>query len=99
MDTMLGISHETLAAFCLKHHIVRLSVFGSTLRGEARDDSDLDLLVEFDPAHSPGLLGLASMEMGLSAMTGRRVDLRTKGELSRYFRDEVVEKARVQYAQ
>ena len=74
-------------------------MFGSVLKGTARPDSDVDLLVEFEPDAIPGLLGLAAIEMELSDfLGGRRVDLRTAQELSRYFRDEVMRTARVQYA-
>ena len=74
-------------------------MFGSVLKGTARPDSDVDLLVEFEPDAIPGLLGLAAIEMELSDLLGgRRVDLRTAQELSRHFRDEVVRTARVQYA-
>jgi len=95
----LEIAEEHLARFCRKRHIRRLSLFGSTLSGTARPDSDIDLLVEFEPGHEPGLLGLASMEAELTAMLGgKNVDLRTPQDLSRYFRDEVVRSAKVQYA-
>ena len=87
-----------MARFCLKHHIRRLSLFGSRLQGTARLDSDIDLLVEFDPQHTPGLLGIAGMEIELSKLLGKKVDLRTAGDLSRYFRDEVTRAAEVQYA-
>ena len=87
-----------MARFCLKHHIRRLSLFGSRLQGTARLDSDIDLLVEFDPQHTPGLLGIAGMEIELSELLGKKVDLRTAGDLSRYFRDEVTRAAEVQYA-
>ena len=81
------------------NHVRRLSLFGSQLKGTARPDSDIDLLVEFDPGHIPGLLGIAGMEIELSEMLGRRkVDLRTAQDLSRHFRDEVVRRADVQYA-
>jgi uncharacterized protein len=74
-------------------------LFGSQSKGTARPDSDIDLLVEFEPAHAPGLLGIASMEIELSElMGGTKVDLRTAGDLSRYFRDAVVREAEVQYA-
>ena len=90
---------EAVAAVCRRHHIRRLSLFGSVLHGADRPDSDVDLLVEFDPDASPGLLGLAAIEMELSDLLGGRpVDLRTAQELSRYFRDEVVRTALVQYA-
>ena len=98
MKRLLNLDEETLARFCEAHHIRRLSLFGSQLKGTARPDSDVDLLVEFDPDHVPGLLGIASMELTLSEMLGgRRVDLRTAQDLSRYFRDEVVRTAEVQY--
>ncbi|MCK4910464.1 MAG: nucleotidyltransferase domain-containing protein [Thermodesulfovibrionales bacterium] len=99
MDNMLGISSKKLEDFCRENHILRLSLFGSTLTGEAVEDSDVDLLVKFDASHTPGFLGLAAMERELSEMIGRRVDLRTSGDLSRYFRQEVLATAKVQYAQ
>jgi uncharacterized protein len=88
-----------LAAVCRRYHIQRLALFGSTLKGTNRPDSDVDLLVEFEPDHKPGLLGLARIEAELSDLTGgRQIDLRTAQDLSRYFRDEVVRTAEVQYA-
>lgn len=85
--------------FCRRHHVVRLSLFGSVLKGTARADSDIDLLVEFEPGATPGFLGLAGMEQELSEILGgRTVDLRTPAELSRHFRDEVLREAVVQYA-
>lgn len=99
MESLLPIEPETLKAFCREHHIRRLSVFGSALKGTARPDSDIDLLVDFEPGHLPGLLELASMELELSTMLGgRKADLRTANDLSRYFRDEVMRTARVAYA-
>ena len=84
--------------FCRRHHITKMSVFGSALHGELKPGSDIDILVEFEKEHIPGLLDLAGMEMELSEMTGLKVDLRTPAELSRYFRDHVMQKARVEYA-
>jgi predicted nucleotidyltransferase len=98
MHPALNLDERTIAQFCERHHIRRLSLFGSQLKGTARADSDIDLLVEFDPEHIPGLLGIAGMEVELTEMLGRKVDLRTAGDLSRYFRDEVVRTAEVQYA-
>lgn len=90
---------EALASVCARHHIERLSLFGSTLKGAARPDSDIDLLVEFEPGHEPGLLRLAGVEAELSALLGGKpVDLRTPEDLSRHFRDEAVRTAEVQYA-
>lgn len=99
MNRTLNLDEETLARFCEAHHIRRLSLFGSQLKGTARPDSDVDLLVEFDPENIPGLIALAGMELELSDMLGgKKVDLRTAGDLSRYFRDEVVRTAEMQYA-
>lgn len=93
------IDQQRLAGFCERHRIIRLSLFGSQAAGTARSDSDIDLLVEFERDAEPGLLALAKMEAELSSyLSGRRVDLRTRKDLSRYFRDEVVRSAQVQYA-
>ena len=98
MKRRLNIEEVALTRFCEKHHIRRLSLFGSQLKGTARVDSDVDLLVKFDPGHIPGLLGIASMESELSEMLGgRKVDLRTAGDLSRHFRDDLVRAAELQY--
>lgn len=95
----LGIEDGVLGRFCARHRIKRLSLFGSTLAGSARTDSDVDLLVEFQPGQEPGLLGLAEIERELSSLLGGRpVDLRTPHDLSRHFREEVMRTARVQYA-
>jgi len=88
-----------IARFCVKHHIRRLSLFGSLLRGNAGPQSDIDFLVEFESGKEPGLLALAEMETEMSAMLGgQAVDLRTPKDLSRFFRDEVIRSAQVQYA-
>lgn len=90
---------EQLAAFCRRNHIQRLAIFGSALRPDFGPQSDVDVLVEFEPDHVPGLLGIARMERELSTLLGgRKVDLRTKEDLSRYFRQRVVEEAELQYA-
>ncbi|MFC1642673.1 nucleotidyltransferase family protein [Myxococcota bacterium] len=97
--TRLPVNEQALAAFCRAHGIRKLSLFGSVLKGTARPDSDIDLLVEFQPDARPTLLTMATMEEELSSLLGgRRVDLRTPAELSRYFRDQVVREAEVQYA-
>jgi predicted nucleotidyltransferase len=88
-----------IEAFCKRHHIRKLSVFGSVLRDDFTADSDVDVLVEFDPAHTPGLIRLAGMEFELSEILGRKVDIRTAQDLSRYFRQEVLNSAEVQYAE
>jgi uncharacterized protein len=100
MNSNIIIARERIADFCRRHSIRRLSVFGSALRDDFRPDSDIDVLVEFIPGHTPGFFGLFDMEEELSAIfAGRKVDLRTPNDLSRYFRDEVVATAEVQYAQ
>ena len=74
----LPIDDAALAAFCRNHHIRRLSLFGSRLQGRERPESDVDLLVEFDPSRMPGLMAVAGMEAELSALLGGlAVDLRT----------------------
>jgi predicted nucleotidyltransferase len=99
MHDRFTISQFELEHFCREHGIRRLSLFGSALKGTAGPDSDVDLLVEFEPGRIPGLLALAEMEAELSeALGGRRVDLRTPNDLSELFRDAVMETAEVQYA-
>ena len=85
-----------LAAFCAVHRIVRLAVYGSALRDDFSPQSDIDLLVEFEPGHTPGLLTQAGMELEFSKLVGgREIDLRTAEDLSPYFRDDVRAAARV----
>ncbi len=98
MTTSLFNDADALASICRRHHIRRLSLFGSTLKGISRPDSDVDLLVEFEPDAKPSLLTMAEIELELSSLlNGRKVDLRTAQDLSRYFRDEVVRSAEPQY--
>jgi hypothetical protein len=99
MVNRLPMDYEKLAQLCRRRHIRRLSLFGSTLTGKDRPDSDVDLLVEFEPGQAPGLLGLGAIEAELSVLLGgRRIDLRTAGDLSPHFRSEVVRAAEEQYA-
>jgi predicted nucleotidyltransferase len=96
----LPIEPSKLAAFCEANGIRKLSLFGSQLHGTARPDSDIDLLVEFHPDRVPGLFKIAEMEFQLSNMLGgKKVDLRTPEDLSRYFRQAVIQEAAEQYAQ
>jgi len=95
----IEIPREKIAEFCKRNHIRKLSLFGSVLRRDFGSDSDIDLLVEFDPEHIPGLIRLAGMEIELTKILGRKVDVRTVQDLSRYFRQEVVDSAEVQYAE
>lgn len=84
---------EVIADFCRRHHIRRLSLFGSVLRDDFGPGSDVDVLVEFEAARGPGFFGLHEMEQELSATIGRKVDLNTPASLSKYFRDRVVAEA------
>jgi len=94
------VSQEKIADFCRHHHIRKLSLYGSVLRGDFGPDSDVDVLVEFETGHVPGFFRLFDLEKELSSLfDGRKVDLRTPEDLSRHFRNEVVAKAEVQYAQ
>ena len=100
MNDHIILPKEQIADFCRRRHIRRLAVFGSVLCADFNESSDIDILVEFEPEHSPGLFGMARMERELSALLGgRKVDLRTPEDLSRYFRQEVLHEAEVQYAQ
>ncbi|MDE3176465.1 MAG: nucleotidyltransferase domain-containing protein [Pseudomonadota bacterium] len=97
--TAIFEDHARLAALCARWRVTKLSLFGSRLKGLARPDSDIDLLVEFEPGGEPGLMALAQLEIELSELAGGgKVDLRTAQDLSRYFRDEVVSTAEPQYA-
>jgi predicted nucleotidyltransferase len=96
----IDVPHKKITEFCLQFHIKKLAFFGSVLRDDFSNNSDLDILVEFEPGHVPGFFALMRMERKLSAFfDGRKVDLRTEEDLSRYFRREVVSNAVVQYAQ
>jgi predicted nucleotidyltransferase len=93
----IDIPKERIADFCRRNRIRRLALFGSVLRDDFGPDSDVDVLVEFDPAARVGLLRLAGMEIELGGILGRTVDLNTLGFLSDYFRDQVLAEAQVQY--
>ena len=94
----IRVDREKISAFCRKHHIRRLSLFGSVLRGDFRPDSDVDVLVEFEPGHVPGLAFFA-MERELSEILGRKVDLNTLRSVSPDFREQVQAEAEVEYEQ
>ena len=92
------IPEKKFIEFCKKNHIKKLSLFGSCLYNNFSPESDIDILVEFDPRYIPGFFKLASLEKALSSIMGnRKVDLRTQNDLSRYFRDEVLSQAEVIY--
>lgn len=94
----LNVSSDHLAAICRKYSVKRLSLFGSVLTDGFGPDSDVDMLVEFLPRTEVTYLDLVGLEMELAELIGRKVDLRTPAELSRYFRDRVLREAQVQYA-
>ncbi|MEO0532553.1 MAG: nucleotidyltransferase family protein [Cyanobacteria bacterium P01_A01_bin.123] len=96
-EVKIPIPKSDLVDFCHRHHIRKLAIFGSVLRDDFGPNSDVDFLVEFDPKHIPGLIRLAGMELELSNLIQRKADLRTPKDLSRYFRDEVLQTAVVQY--
>ncbi len=96
----LSLSKTALTSFCKTSGISRLSIFGSALRDDFGPESDIDVLVEFQPGRIPGLLGIAGMELALSELFGgRKVDLRTPEDLSPYFRQDVLATAEIQYDQ
>jgi uncharacterized protein len=95
----IEISKGKIAEFCQRNHIRKLSLFGSVLSDRFSSESDVDVLVEFEPGQVVGLLRLSTMEIELSRILGRKVDLRTPEDLSRHFRKEVLDSAEVRYAE
>jgi len=93
----INIDESQLGDFCRKYHITRLAFFGSVLRDDFRPDSDVDVLVDFDPKHIPGMMFFGEMPDNLSNIIGRRVDLRTPQCLSKYIRERVVKESQVLY--
>lgn len=98
MAARIDIDSRKIAEFCRRHHIRKLAFFGSVLRDDFGPESDVDVLVEFEPGRVPGL-ALFSMEEELSRILGRKADLNTQGFLSPYFRDRVLSEAEIQYVQ
>ena len=96
MSPLVTIDRSAIAAFCRGHHVRRLAFFGSVLRDDFTPESDVDVLVEFEPGHVPGF-AFFSMQEELAGLLGRKVDLHTPGSLSRYFREQVVAEAQDQY--
>ncbi len=94
----IDIPHDRIVDFCRRHHIRRLALFGSVLRDDFTPDSDVDVLVEFDEGHTPGF-AYFTMQEELSDILGRRADLKTPNELSKYFRDEVLAEAEELYVE
>ncbi|MBI1370797.1 MAG: nucleotidyltransferase [Planctomycetes bacterium] len=97
MPARLTIDSRTIAAFCKRHKVRRLALFGSVLRDDFTPRSDVDVLVEFEPDARAGLMAMAAMQHELSDLFDRPVHLSTPGSLSRYFRDRVLSEAEVQY--
>jgi len=96
-ETALALPQAEIEEFCRRNHIRKLSLFGSVLTPRFRPESDIDVLVEFEPGSKTTLFDVAGMELELTEKLGRKVDLRTAGDLSRYFRDHVVATAAIQY--
>ncbi|HEY3376416.1 MAG TPA: nucleotidyltransferase family protein [Armatimonadota bacterium] len=94
----ITVDPQTIAEFCRRHHIHKLAFFGSVLRDDFRPDSDVDVLVEFDPAYVPGLFGLLRMQREFSQLVGREADFRTPDDLGQFIRTRVLAEAAVQYA-
>jgi uncharacterized protein len=100
MSAAIQLEQGRLAEFCRRHHIRKLALFGSAVRNDLRPDSDLDFLVEFDPARRPGMIELHEIEQELSALCGgRRVDLVNPKYLNHRIRDQVLAEAEVQFAE
>ncbi|MBA7707695.1 hypothetical protein ES703_116571 [subsurface metagenome] len=98
MNKNIVIAEEKIREFCERHYIRRLAIFGSALRDDFGPDSDVDVLVDFVPGHTPSFFKLFEMEEELSGLLGgHKADMRTPEDLSRYFRDKVVATAQVQY--
>jgi len=98
MALPIQVDADQIAGFCKRHHITKLAFFGSVLTDRFGPESDVDVLIEFHPDHIPGLFALVGMEEEFTELLGRKVDMRTPRDLSRYFRDEVIRTALVQYA-
>ncbi len=96
MKAKINVPQDKIADFCRRNHIRRLAFFGSVLRDDFGPESDVDVLVEFEPGHTPGLAFFA-MQRELSEILGRKADLNTASDLSPYFRQEVLDEAEVLY--
>jgi hypothetical protein len=92
MELKIPIPHDKLSAFCRSNHIKRLAFYGSVLRDDFTPTSDVDILVEFEKGRAPGF-GFFKMQDKLSELLGRKVDLNTPGDLSRYYKDRVLKEA------
>jgi predicted nucleotidyltransferase len=97
MRVKIDVPKEELAAFCRRNHIRRLAFFGSALRDDFTPESDVDVLVEFEPGARVGLITLAGMEIELTRLLGHTAEMHTVKGLNPHFRDAVLEQAEVQY--
>ncbi len=97
MPLQVTVDKEKIADFCRRHHIRRLAFFGSVLGDRFGPQSDVDVLVEFEPGHVPGLIGMGGLTRRLSEILDRPVDLRTPQDLSPHFREQVLDQAEVVY--
>ena len=96
-EVRISIPKDKIADFCKQNQVRRLSLFGSILREDFGPDSDIDILVEFEPGTRMGLIRLSGLEIELGKIIGRKVDLNTPGFLSKYFRNQILAEADVQY--
>ena len=96
-EAKISIPKERIAEFCRRNRVRRLSLFGSVLREDFGPESDVDILVEFEPGTRVGLIRLSGLEMELGNIVGRKIDLNTPGFLSKYYRDQILAEADVQY--
>ena len=93
----INIQKDRIAEFCKRNHIRRLSFFGSVLREDFGPNSDVDVLVEFEPGARVGLIRLSGLELELGHIIGRKVDINTPRFLSKYYRDQILGEAKVQF--
>ena len=98
-EPKIKISKSWIERFCKAHHIIKLALFGSVLTDHFSAASDVDILVEFDPKHIPGLFSLVEMKEELALNIGREVDLRTPEDISKFFRKEVIQQSYLLYGQ
>jgi len=98
-EPRIKISKSWVESFCKSHHIIKLALFGSVLTNHFSSTSDVDILVEFDPEHVPGLFSIVEMKEELSRNIGREVDLRTPEDISKLFRKEVIQQSYLLYGQ
>ena len=96
-ESKISIPKDRIAEFCKRNRVRRLSLFGSVIRKDFGPDSDVDILVEFEPDARIGLIHLSGLEIELGNIVGRKVDLNTPGFLSKYYRDQILAEADVQY--